>query len=111
VGQGEVGAALTPTVMRSLGRRDPEAMCNIARALGVWKEGDPVADAPARAADELQKIFSGLGMPTNLTECKVPRDTAEQILQNCLKTFNVDPKQEFRKEVPMLRELLLACWG
>jgi alcohol dehydrogenase class IV len=111
VGQGQVGAALTPTVMRHLGHRDPEAMCNIGRALGVWNEGDAVADAPARAADALQKIWTGLGMPANLTECEVPRDTAEQILQNCLKTFNVDPKQEFKREVPMLRELLQACWG
>jgi alcohol dehydrogenase class IV len=111
VGQGQVGAALTPIVMRKLGYRDPESMCNIARALGVWKDGDPVEAAPARAADELERIFTGLGMPKNLTECDVPKDTAEKILQNCLKTFNVDPKQEFRKEVPMLRELLLACWG
>ncbi len=110
VGQGQVGAALTPIVMRKLGYRDPEAMCNIGRALGVWKDGDPVADAPSRAADELQRIWTGLGMPTNLTECEVSKDTAEKILQNCLKTFNSDPKQEFKKEVPMLRELLLSCW-
>ena len=107
---GKVGAALTPIVMRKLGSRDPEAMCNIGRALGVWKDGDPVADAPSRAADELQRIWTGLGMPINLTECEVPKDTAEKILQNCLKTFNSDPKQEFKKEVPMLRELLLSCW-
>ncbi len=111
VGQGQVGAALTPTVMRHLGYRDPQAMCNIASALGVWTVGDAVESAPARAADELERLFTGLGMPKNLTECEVPQAGAEQILQNCLKTFNVDPKQEFRREVPMLRELLLACWG
>lgn len=111
VGQGQVGAALTPTVMRRLGSRDPQAMCNIGQALGVWKEGDAVELAPERAAAELQRIWTSLDMPTNLTECDVPKDTAEKILQNCLKTFNSDPKQEFRKEIPMLRELLLECWG
>lgn len=110
VGQGQVGAALTPTIMRKLGYRDPESMCNIARAFGVWQDGDPVAEAPFRAADELQRLYTGLGMPANLTECEVPRDSAEKIVNNCLKTFNVDPKQEFRREVPMLRDVLAACW-
>ena len=35
VSQGAAHCAMTPVVMRKLGSRDPEAMCGIARALGV----------------------------------------------------------------------------
>ena len=110
VGQGEARSALTPTVMRRLGSRDPHAMCRIAETLGVWREGDAVADAPMRAADELEKRFGKLGMPRTLTDIKVPRDSAPTLLENSLKNFNADPKREFVKERDLLREVLDACW-
>jgi alcohol dehydrogenase class IV len=110
VSQGAAHCAMTPAVMRRLGARDPMEMCAIARALAVWKDGDPVAEAPLRAADELEKIFASIGMPTNLSQLKIPRASAEPILAASLKNFNADPKQEFVKEKELLREVLDATW-
>jgi len=110
VSQGAAHCAMTPAVMRHLGARDPGAMCAIASALGVWRQGDPVAEAPFRAADELEKVFASIGMPTNLSQLNIPRASAEKILSASLKNFNADPKQEFVKEKELLREVLDATW-
>ena len=110
VSQGAAHCALTPTVMRRLGSRDPQEMCAIARALGVWKEGDPVAEAPLRAADHLEKVFATVGMPGRLGPLDVPQASIDAILEPSLKNFNADPKQEFAKERDLLREVLAAAW-
>ncbi len=110
VGQGEARAALTPTVLRRMGGRDPECMCRIAEAWGLWKEGDPADQAHLRLADELERQFNALKMPKTLGDIKVPRDAAAALLENSLRNFNADPKREFVKEREFLKEVLEACW-
>ena len=110
VSQGAAHCAMTPAVMRRLGSRDPGEMCAIAKALGVWKDGDPVAEAPFRAAGELEKVFASIGMPTRLSELDIPRASADAILSASLKNFNADPKQEFVREKELLRDVLDATW-
>jgi alcohol dehydrogenase class IV len=109
-GQGESRAAITGVTVRMLGPRDPVAMCNIAESLEVWKPGDPVEEAPERAAAALCKEFAGLGMPANLTELGIPKSSAPTLLKNSLTSFNADPKREFKHHQDMLREVLEACW-
>ncbi|MFH1602996.1 MAG: iron-containing alcohol dehydrogenase family protein [Pseudomonadota bacterium] len=110
VSQGEAYAALTPTIMRMLGSRDPDAMCGIAQALRAWREGDPVADAPMRAAAELERIFSSHGLHTRLSLLDIPRSSTEAVLTHSLKNFNSDPKREFMRERELLRKVLEASW-
>jgi alcohol dehydrogenase class IV len=110
VGQGEARAAITGTVMRRLGSRDPQEMCRIAEALGVWKPGDPVEQAHLRAADKLDQQFAMLGMPKNLSDINIPKSAAAGLLENSLKNFNADPKREFVKDREVLKEVLEACW-
>jgi len=110
VSQGAAFCAITPAVMRRLGARDEEEMCAIAKALGVWKAGDPVVDAPLRAAAELEKVFASIGMPINLSQLDIPRASAPIILEASLKNFNADPKQEFVREKDLLREVLDGTW-
>ena len=110
VSQGAAHCALTPAVMRRLGSRDPEAMCAIARALGVWRDGDPVGEAPFRAAAELEKIFAALDLPINLSQLKIPRASAEKILAASMTNFNADPKREFVRERELLGEVLASTW-
>ncbi len=110
VTQGEANAALTPTVMRHFGRRDPEAMCAIARGLGVWADGDAVSEAPARAAGEIERLFADVGMPVRLSQLNVPRETLDVVLEHSLKNFNADPKREFVRERDALRAALQAAW-
>jgi alcohol dehydrogenase class IV len=110
VTQGEANSALTPGVMRRLGSRDPEAMCNIAKALGAWRDGEPPEAAPDRAAAALERVFESVGMPTRLSQLDIPRDGLETILEHSLKNFNSDPKREFVRERELLWDVLQATW-
>lgn len=110
VTQGEANAALTGTVMRYFGGRDPGAMCNIAAALEVWRKGDPVSEAVERAATELERIFSSIGMPTRLSQLAIPRESLPRIVERSLKNFNADPKREFVRERDLLQKTLAAAW-
>jgi alcohol dehydrogenase class IV len=110
VSQGGAHCAMTPAAMRALGPRDPEAMCRIAEALGVWREGEPVADAPFRAADELEKVFTSIGQPINLSQIGIPRSSADVILAASMRNFNADPKREFIRERELLSKVLASTW-
>jgi alcohol dehydrogenase class IV len=110
VSQGEANTALTPGVMRKLGSRDAEAMARIAKALGGWREGDTLAEAPERAAAAMESVFRPIGMPTRVSELGIPRESLPAILENSLKNFNADPKREFVRERDFLREVLDSTW-
>lgn len=110
VSQGEAHCAFTPMVMRKFGPRNPQEMCRIATALGVWREGDAVADAPSRAADRLEMIFTSIGMPIRVSQIGIPVSAAEQVFKNSLKNYNADPKRTFHTEPELVREALIASW-
>ncbi|MDB5810169.1 MAG: hypothetical protein JWN94_2291 [Betaproteobacteria bacterium] len=110
IGQGEANSALTGTVMRRLGGRDPQAMANLARGLGVWDDSKPLADAPLLAADYLDRFFQDLGMPTRLRDLDFPREGLDKVLENSLKNFNADPKREFVRERDLLNDVLQSAW-
>ena len=106
VGQGEANSAITATMIRHFGARDPQAMALIARAFGVTD------DRPAheRAADAVESAFAGAGMPTRLRELNIPRDSLETIVEHSLRNFNADPKREFLRERDALLAALEAAW-
>ena len=110
IGQGEANTALTGTVLRRLGSRDPQAIAQMALGLGVWETSKPVADAPQLAADYLDGFFTGLGMPTRLRDLDFPREGLAAVLENSLKNFNADPKREFVHERDLLHAVLQAAW-
>ena len=110
VSQGEANSAFTGTVMRRLGTRNLQEMARIARALEAWDEERPIEQAPSRAADALDAIFRGIGMPTRVGQLGVPQAAAPRILEHALKNFNADPKREFMRERDFLDEVLLASW-
>lgn len=108
VGQGEAYAALTGTMLRRLGQRDPEAMARIAAGLGVG-EG-PAADTPERIARKMEDVFKSLDMPTRLAGLNIERGKLPLVLEHSLKNFNADPKRDFVKERELLAEILDAAW-
>lgn len=110
IGQGEALSAVTGAVMRHFGARDPEAMCNIARALGEWRDGETIEEAPERAARALERTFTSVQMPVRLSQIEVPRASAPRVLEHSLKNFNADPKREFTREREALRAALDAAW-
>jgi alcohol dehydrogenase class IV len=110
VSQGEANSAFTGTVMRRLGARNLPEMARIAGALEAWDGTRPLEEAPLRAADALDAIFRGIGMPTRVGELGMPQASAPRILDHALKNFNADPKREFVRERDFLRGILLAAW-
>ncbi len=110
VGQGEANAVFNGSALRHFGSREPGEMSNMAAALGVWKPGDTVSDAPLRVADEMERQFSSMGMPTRISQLNIPRSSLEVILENSMKNFNSDPKREFLKERALLQKALEAAW-
>lgn len=106
VGQGEANTALTATVIRHFGARDPLAMALIAEAFAV------TGDRPAheRAADAVEQVFTGMGMPVQLRGLDIPRDSLPVILENSLRNFNADPQREFLRDRDALLAALNAAW-
>jgi len=108
VGQGEAYAALTGTMLRRLGHRDPDAMARIAAGLGV---GDgAAAELPERIAQKMEATFATLGMPARLSGLNIDRAKLPAVLEHSLKNFNADPKRDFVKERALLAEILEAAW-
>jgi alcohol dehydrogenase class IV len=110
VSQGEANTALTPSVMRRMGYRDPREMCRIAENLGVWQPGVSEAEAPLRIADHAEKFFASLPMPVRLRELNVPREGLAQLLEDSMKNFNADPKREFLEHRDELMSVLESSW-
>ena len=106
VGQGEANAALTATVIRHFGARDPEAMALIAQAFGAV-DGRP---AHERAADAVEQAFREAGMPLRLRELDIPQQGLVTIRDSALMNFNADPKREFLRERETLLTALQAAW-
>lgn len=110
IGQGEGTSAVSGTVLRQLGARDPEAMLRMARALGVWEEGVPLDEAPFRVADALDGVLHSLGMPTRLSALGVERAELPRVIEHSLRNFNADPGREFVRERGVLSHVLNAAW-
>lgn len=110
VSQGVSYAVLTAPVLRRLGHRDPAAMHAIADALGVLRPGMTTEQVVSGAADAIAARFQAMGMPRNLTDLNVPRESCDIIVGNSLSNFNADPKREFVREKDLLRSVLLDCW-
>lgn len=106
VGQGEANSALTATMIRHFGARDPEAMALIAQAFEI-NDGRP---AQERAADAIEHAFRQAGMPVRLRELGIPRDSLDTVLENSMRNFNADPNREFLRERETLRAALNAAW-
>lgn len=106
VGQGEANSALTPTVIRHFGMRDPEAMALIAEAFDATGTRAP----HECAADAVERAFVQAGMPVRLGKLDIPRDSLGEVLEASLKNFNADPKREFLSEREALMAALEAAW-
>jgi maleylacetate reductase len=64
---GVTSCLLLPHVMRYLAARTAPAQAHIADALGVDTREMPVQQAAARAADAVQELIGGLGLPQHLS--------------------------------------------
>jgi alcohol dehydrogenase class IV len=53
-------------------------MALIAQGLGVWREGDAIDAAPDKAAAELERVFTSVGMPVRVSQLGIPRDACRR---------------------------------
>src|SRR4029078_9723441 len=108
VGQGDAYAALTGTMLRRLGNRDPGPMARIAAGLGI---GDaPAVELPEGIARQMEAVFQSLGMPPRLSGLNIERSRLPEVLEHSLRNFNADPKREFVRERELLTQILDAAW-
>ena len=106
VGQGEANSALTATMIRHFGARDPEAMVLIAQAFEITDNRPP----HERAAEAVEGAFAQARMPVKLRDLDITHDSLTTVLENSLKNFNADPRREFLRERAALLAALKAAW-
>ncbi len=105
VEQGAAYAALTGTMMRHFGVRDPGAMAAIGQALGLGE-----APSVAQVADAIDACFARLGCARRLRELGVPREMLPAIVSHSLQNFNADANREFLNETENLAQALDEAW-
>lgn len=90
VRQGEVNAALQPTVVRLSGTPPLEGARRVAEALDVWREGMTADEAKDAVADGLEEIYRRAGMPVRLRDLDFPREDFPTIAHDSCKVFNAN---------------------
>ena len=108
--QPEATTALTGTVTRRLGSRSLRHFGALGTVLGVWHEGVPEEDAPARVADALVERYRSLGMPTRVRDLGVPESYLPSIVADSSQNYNADPERKLMRERELLLEVLRDAW-
>lgn len=111
VWQGEAGSSLRPTITRRAPTPPAEAAKRVAQALDIWKDGMEPEDAKMKIADEIERIYKHVGMPTRLHELNIPKEDFPILAKETVKVFNAnagvrDPEQQVKAAM----ELLEAAW-
>jgi alcohol dehydrogenase class IV len=105
VEQGAAYAALTGTVVRHFGKRNPDAMAAMGQALGIGE-----TPAVPLVADVIDACFAKLGFCNRLRDLGVPHEMLPAILNHSLQNFNADANREFLNETERLAKTLDAAW-
>lgn len=111
VWQGEAGSSLRPTITRRAPTPPIEAARRVAQALDIWKDGMGAEDAQMKIADEIERIYRQVGMPTRVRDLNIPREDFPILARETVKVFNAnagvrDPEQQMKGAI----ELLEAAW-
>jgi len=62
----------------------------VARALGIWREGMAARTAALAVADTLESLYVRIGVPTRLRQLAVPREDLDAIANETVKNFNAN---------------------
>ena len=91
VGQGESTSVVHATKIRLSDEIDPHAARQLADALSVWRDGMGTRDAALAVADELDRLYARVGLPTRLRQLEIPREDLQAIADETVKNFNFNP--------------------
>jgi alcohol dehydrogenase class IV len=88
-GHGDAYTILTAPGMRFNAESNVAGQANFAQAMGVRNQGMDDSQAGAAAADAIEALFKGLGLPVRLSEVGVPEDGIDQIAEDAMTDFGL----------------------
>lgn len=111
VGQGESTSVVQATAVRLAEDIDAQSARQVAEALRVWRDGMDGNQAASAVADELERIYDRLGMPTQLRQLDIPRDDLKNIAAETVKNFNANAgARSAEAQIEAALHLLEAAW-
>jgi len=107
-GHGDAYTILTAPGMRFNAESNIAGQANFAQAMGVHKEGMDDSQAAAAAADAIEELFKGLGLPVRLSTVGVPEDGINQIAEGAMTDFGLHRNVRKIQNVDDLKEILVT---
>ena len=88
-GHGDAYTILTAPGMRFNAESNEAGQARFAQAMGVKKDGMGARQAASAAADAIEVLFKGLGMPVRLSEIGVSEEGIDLIAQDAMTDFGL----------------------
>ena len=111
VWQGEAGSSLRPTITRRAPTPPIEAAKRVAVALDIWQDGMGPEDAKMKIADEIERIYKHVGMPTRVRELNIPKEDIPVLAKETVKVFNANAGlRNADQQMKGAVDLLEAAW-
>jgi alcohol dehydrogenase class IV len=105
-GHGDAYTILTAPGMRFNAESNAAGQARFAQAMGVKKEGMDDRQAAAAAADAIEVLFKGLGLPVRLSEVGVPDEGVDLIAADAMTDFGLHRNVRKIQNVDELKGIL-----
>ena len=105
-GHGDAYAIMTAPGMRFNAESNIAGQANFAQAMGARKEGMDDGQAAGAAADAIEELFKGLGLPVRLSEVGVTEDGIGQIAEDAMTDFGLHRNVRKIQNVDELKGIL-----
>jgi alcohol dehydrogenase class IV len=90
VGQGESTSVVHAAKIRLSATIDARSARQVAEALQVWQAGMDARLAARAVADALEALYTRVGVPTQLRQLDIPRESLRNIARETVKNFNAN---------------------
>jgi len=105
-GHGDAYSILTASGMRFNAEANAAGQARFARAMRVKKDGMDDLQASAAAADAIEELFKGLGLPVRLSEVGIPEDEIDLIAEDAMTDFGLHRNVRKIQNVDELKAIL-----
>jgi alcohol dehydrogenase class IV len=107
-GHGDAYSILTAPGMRFNAEANPAGQASFAKAMRVKKDGMDDRQAAAAAADAIEHLFKGLGLPVRLSEVGVPGGGIDVIAEDAMTDFGLHRNVRKIENVDELKGILAS---
>ncbi len=90
IGQGEATSVVHAPKIRITDNIDPASARQVAEALGLWRDTMSPPEAALAVADWLERLYSRIGVPTQLRQLQIPRADLPAVAAETVKNFNAN---------------------